>query len=1177
MRNEESHEGAFTLRLELLRARARRLELERQLAEADALADELRTQNDQLRNSVSFSLGRALLDAVRSPSELLRLPARLSALAREACRRQVFSAPESASVAVHGKRRPMARASHGLPLPHSAAPESLRGMRVAAVLDSFSAHSFSPECDLRVLSPHLWREEVAEFQPHLLLVESCWQGPGGAWECKVSPCSDTLYDLVAACREAGVPTVFWNKEDPLHFEAFIDAARLFDVVFTTDANCIPRYKRELGHGRVHLMPFALQPAIFQPITSAHRSNAFFFAGAYYPHLTQRARDFRSIIDALSLVTRVDIYDRNHGVTTAGGLAYPPEYRAMVRGGVAYDEVADLYRRYAFGVNLNTIKQSPTMFARRVFELIGSGCGVYGNYALGTARLLGDLVVSTDDPEQLFRHAWHEVRDNGVEARRRRAAAIRKVLAEHTYAHRLASIATAVGWDLPARRLPAVAVVARVENAGELAAVLTACSRQSIAPDAILVDAPASLRVHAPASVRWLAPDDIRKPVHALLGDCWVAPIDSQDYYGTHYLEDLLLATRYSDATAIGKANDSNEYQVHRHLAPRRAVFRADACPDKVSGLLSSMRDESYATPDAICIDSFEYAEGGSDATLRPSMPRDEGVAMHEALAFANAMPAAGDWACDGAVRAERLAVAFAQGAIPPGTSVFPKAGRLEICAKLVGGRSARLRTAAIPIGELTRNGAVTFCVDALPDAAMSWDVEALAADGRVLAQWPLPAQIATTCVAEGAAGYRFNLTVRGTLTRYLDAIGLEERAPPPLFLPGAGRLLLVTNGYPSTKRPYRNAFVHRRVLWYRRRGVAVDVVCAVRGLETTSYVYDGVIVTLCDPSVLRETLSLSQHDAIAVHFLDEYIWSAICDAASSTRTVVWVHGAEIQPYERRAFNFTTDIERTRAQRNSEARLAFWRRVVAGAPESLQLVFVSRTFAEETWSDLGVRLPEAQWRVIHNPIDDELFRFEPKDADARRNILSVRPHDSRIYANDLVASVIRGLSVYPEFSSLRFRLVGDGPLFDENFAGLGSFKNVTIERRLLRQSEVADLHREHGIFLVPTRGDTQGVSRDEAMASGLVPVTNLVGAVGDFTGPEEAILTGPDDVEGMVQGIRQLVKDPGRFLQMSQAAAARVRTQSAAAKIVRHELAALGLGNSVESTFSHAVAGAVPQG
>ena len=352
--------------------------------------------------------------------------------------------------------------------------------------------------------------------------------------------------------------------------------------------------------------------------------------------------------------------------------------------------------------------------------------------------------------------------------------------------------------------------------------------------------------------------------------------------------------------------------------------------------------------------------------------------------------------------------------------------------------------------------------------------------------------------------------------------------------------------------------MHRRVLEYRRRGVAVDVVCVSSDAETSSYQYDGVQVHVCAPDVLRETLKLSTPKAIAVHFLDRNIWEGIRDAAHRVNTVVWLHGAEVQSWTHRAFNFATDAERDRARDESASRTEFWRSILSDPPQGLRLVFVSRVFAEQTWRDLGVDFPGERWHVIHNPIDVNLFAHVEKPEAMRNRILSVRPHDSRIYANDLVAEVIRTLSAHPEFSSLSFHLVGDGELFEENFRGLDQFSNVLIEKRLIRQEEIAALHREYGVFLVPTRGDTQGVSRDEAMASGLVPVTNRVGAVEEFADEEVAILAAGEDVAGMVDGIRQLVADPARFGRMSRAAAARVRAQSAASKICGEELEILGL-------------------
>ena len=65
-----------------------------------------------------------------------------------------------------------------------------------------------------------------------------------------------MQDILAWAAEFGVPTAFWNKEDPVHFQTFLNTARGFDHVFTTDIDCIHRYKAALGHDQVHFLPFA---------------------------------------------------------------------------------------------------------------------------------------------------------------------------------------------------------------------------------------------------------------------------------------------------------------------------------------------------------------------------------------------------------------------------------------------------------------------------------------------------------------------------------------------------------------------------------------------------------------------------------------------------------------------------------------------------------------------------------------------------------------------------------------------------------------------------------------------------------------------------------------------------------------------------------------------------------
>jgi len=296
-----------------------------------------------------------------------------------------------------------------------------------------------------------------------------------------------------------------------------------------------------------------------------------------------------------------------------------------------------------------------------------------------------------------------------------------------------------------------------------------------------------------------------------------------------------------------------------------------------------------------------------------------------------------------------------------------------------------------------------------------------------------------------------------------------------------------------------------RLMAYRQRGLAVDVFRLRPEQALSHHEYQDVDVMTGSQEALHKLLESGRHKTVLVHFLDPAMWDVLKGHVNRLRVVVWVHGAEIQPWHRRDFNLQTDAERDTARARSAERMAFWRGLLKDPPPNLKLVFVSHHFAEEVMEDLGLRLPEKRYHIIHNPIDTDLFTYVPKPASQRKKILSIRPYTSRTYANDLTVQAILRLSTRPFFADLSFRLIGDGPLFESTLVPLRGFDNVTIEQRFMDHAEIAALHKDYGVFLCPTRMDTQGVSRDEAMASGLVVVTSAVAAVPEFVDADSGLL------------------------------------------------------------------------
>lgn len=199
------------------------------------------------------------------------------------------------------------------------------------------------------------------------------------------------------------------------------------------------------------------------------------------------------------------------------------------------------------------------------------------------------------------------------------------------------------------------------------------------------------------------------------------------------------------------------------------------------------------------------------------------------------------------------------------------------------------------------------------------------------------------------------------------------------------------------------------------------------------------------------------------------------------------------------------------------------------------------------------LDQSQYSIIHNFIDTEMFSYQEKPEQQRKMLLSIRPYASNKYANDLTVKCILELAKKPFFGDLSFLIIGSGELFDSTVAPVKKFKNVTLRKTFLRQDEIAKLHKEYGVFLTPTRMDAQGVSRDEAMSSGMVPVTNAVTAIPEFVDEACGILVPGEDYMAMAEGIERLYNDPALFSALSKGAAERVRGQSSLNYTIGEEL------------------------
>ncbi|WP_368449330.1 glycosyltransferase [Cobetia amphilecti] len=350
-------------------------------------------------------------------------------------------------------------------------------LTVACVLDEFTAECLSHEVKLIKVTQEAWQSQIEQNPPDFLLVESCWKGNDGNWGTitKGSGGSKKLSGLLRYCKQQGIPTVFWNKEDPPHYDKFGPIAKFFDLAITTDVNMVPRYKEDFGID-VHPLSFGAQPKVHNPEPVIPRLQKAVFAGSYYGDKPKRCADFNEVMRQLELAkVGYDIFDRNYqkGIEK---FAFPDHYQANIVGNLSPEEVWKAHKGYKYQINMNSVQDSATMFARRVYESLASGTPVISNDSVGVRELFGDIVIMPGEQSIAEQLRMLEVSPSAYQALARRG--VRAVMREHTYGHRIQALCRLVGIevevDLPKATL---AVTARseadIERAKQLFAAQTA--------------------------------------------------------------------------------------------------------------------------------------------------------------------------------------------------------------------------------------------------------------------------------------------------------------------------------------------------------------------------------------------------------------------------------------------------------------------------------------------------------------------------------------------------------------------------------------------------------------------------------------------------------------------------------------------------------------------------------
>lgn len=349
-------------------------------------------------------------------------------------------------------------------------------------------------------------------------------------------------------------------------------------------------------------------------------------------------------------------------------------------------------------------------------------------------------------------------------------------------------------------------------------------------------------------------------------------------------------------------------------------------------------------------------------------------------------------------------------------------------------------------------------------------------------------------------------------------------------------VLVIVPEYPSYANLYLCAFAHSRNREYVKEGVNVQVFAVNPAIwYQTLYEKDNVPVIKGTYQDLKKVLCKHQYKVVVTHFVDEYLFPIFDGNIYNNEKLIFIcHGPEtVYRYlvNKCRNYFTPPIKEPINSDEFDLKDYYVKKYAI--KDNVEWVFVSEWLKDYSESEQGIKFKNT--KVINNIIDENLFPYKKKNADLRKKILVIRKFDNICqHSLDQVVMAIRELSRRKCFKDMEFSIYGDGSYYDELTAPLKGLDNVHLYRRFIPNEKIHEVHAEHGIMLLPSRHDTQGVSMGEAASSGLAVVGSNVTCLPFFMNEQENhTLADPEDYIELANIVERLYNNPKEFLKVSE--------------------------------------------
>lgn len=329
--------------------------------------------------------------------------------------------------------------------------------KVAIIADEFLFNSFNNIADFIYITPDNYMEHCDDIE--ILLVVSTWRGLNNEWRymaTKGTPANEAVYKTIDYYKKNNKKIVFYSKEDPPNYDHFLPIAKCCDIIFTSAEERVSFYKKDCNTNKVFVLKFGINPLYHNPIGCRifKKSKDVVFSGSWVKKYPQRIKEQDAIFKGiLKSGYQLKIIDRNFELDNWGFL-FPFRYYKFISPSIPHEYLQKVHKLYDWAVNVNSVKDSRTMFANRVYELSANGNLLISNDSIGVREQFKDIFIvnNSKDVISVLKSL------NTEEIYEKQMSAVRYVMAGETTFDRVGEILFKAGYPLnqPTRKVLVIA-------------------------------------------------------------------------------------------------------------------------------------------------------------------------------------------------------------------------------------------------------------------------------------------------------------------------------------------------------------------------------------------------------------------------------------------------------------------------------------------------------------------------------------------------------------------------------------------------------------------------------------------------------------------------------------------------------------------------------------------------